>query len=252
MSSDGDKNFSDEELLHWIRATTLDPDQPPVVILHIATEAKYADGVRALVEEILDRFRGAFALAGAAAPRFLLVGSYMHLLQGQSVQSSRTYVEALDTAYAELATAEPDCAFFSLSDATDGTFFTSDIYGGAGAQQAAREWLDDHGWSTITFGGATYHLSSDENGGLDGVLVADGTHLAGMPAAAFYAKLLGDAIAAAPCPGDFNGDGANSTQDIVAFLNAWVAQRPDADFNGDGTVNTADVIAFLNAWNEPC
>ncbi|MBK7403643.1 MAG: hypothetical protein IPJ41_03155 [Phycisphaerales bacterium] len=54
------------------------------------------------------------------------------------------------------------------------------------------------------------------------------------------------------CPGDFNGDGAVNTLDVLAFLNAWTAGDSAADFNGDGAVNTLDVLAFLNAWTTGC
>jgi hypothetical protein len=54
------------------------------------------------------------------------------------------------------------------------------------------------------------------------------------------------------CPADFNGDGTVNTQDVLAFLNAWVAGDASADFNGDGSVNTLDVLAFLNAWGAGC
>ncbi|MBK7403554.1 MAG: hypothetical protein IPJ41_02685 [Phycisphaerales bacterium] len=56
----------------------------------------------------------------------------------------------------------------------------------------------------------------------------------------------------AACDGDFNGDGAANTLDVLAFLNAWTTQDPRADFNGDGAVNTLDVLGFLNAWAAGC
>lgn len=54
------------------------------------------------------------------------------------------------------------------------------------------------------------------------------------------------------CVADFNGDGTVNTQDVLAFLNAWVARDGSADINGDGNVNTQDVLAFLNLWNAGC
>ena len=54
------------------------------------------------------------------------------------------------------------------------------------------------------------------------------------------------------CRADFNGDGSVNTQDVLAFLNAWVSGDARADINGDGTVNTQDVIAFLNLWTAGC
>ncbi|MCW5776229.1 MAG: hypothetical protein KIS87_07320 [Phycisphaeraceae bacterium] len=51
---------------------------------------------------------------------------------------------------------------------------------------------------------------------------------------------------------DFNDDASVSTLDLIAFLNAWVAQDQAADMNGDGALDTLDVLAFLNAWVEGC
>ncbi len=56
----------------------------------------------------------------------------------------------------------------------------------------------------------------------------------------------------ANCPGDFNRDGEVDTRDVLAFLNAWAANDPEADFNADGIIDTRDVLAFLNAWTEGC
>ncbi len=53
-------------------------------------------------------------------------------------------------------------------------------------------------------------------------------------------------------PADFNDDASVNTLDVLAFLNAWVAQDDSADMNGDGTIDTLDVLAFLNAWVGGC
>jgi len=251
-SGSAGKTFSDEQLVHWLDATTLDRSQTPVVIIHMATEGKSQGDIDSSVRGIIARYRSAFDAIGTVPPRFLLIGSYMHRVGGRSAIESRPFIEQLDAIYQGLAETEPDCAFFSLYRATDGVYLTTDNWGGPGAQQQARDWLDANGWSTITFGGQTYHLSSATNGGLDGELTADGLHLSSTPAAAFYAKLIGDAIAAAYCPGDFNEDGVVNTLDVLAFLNAWNAGDPKGDFNGDGAWNTLDVLAFLNAYNAPC
>ncbi|QKK06931.1 MAG: hypothetical protein HND58_01330 [Planctomycetota bacterium] len=67
-----------------------------------------------------------------------------------------------------------------------------------------------------------------------------------------YGIIDAAAALADDCPADANGDGVVNTQDVLVFLNAWVAQDGSADFNGDGTVNTQDVLAFLNAWVAGC
>jgi hypothetical protein len=223
-----------------------------VVILHIATEPRGVDESRALTLQIVERFRAALAAVGTAPPRFLLVGPYMHAMRFVDNGEARVFIEGLNQAYLDIASSEPDCAFYSLYHATDGTFFTTDEVGGPGTRQQARDWLDTNGWSGVTYGGDTYHLSSDTDGGLDGVLLDDMGHVIAPPAAAFFARLLGDAIGAAACPGDFDGDGVVDSRDVLAFLNAWSAREPGGDFNADGAIDTRDMLAFLNAWGVPC
>jgi len=58
--------------------------------------------------------------------------------------------------------------------------------------------------------------------------------------------------AGAPCPADFNLDGAVTTSDVSAFLTAWFADianaTTNADFDDSGSTTTADISAFLSAW----
>ncbi len=54
------------------------------------------------------------------------------------------------------------------------------------------------------------------------------------------------------CPGDINGDGTTTSQDFIAFLNAWNAQNPAADWNQDAQYNSQDFLAFLNDWVLGC
>lgn len=54
------------------------------------------------------------------------------------------------------------------------------------------------------------------------------------------------------CPADFDANDTVDTRDVLAFLNAWNGQAPEADFNGDGRHDTLDVLAFLNAFASGC
>jgi len=51
---------------------------------------------------------------------------------------------------------------------------------------------------------------------------------------------------AAPCPADFNGDGAVGSADVSFLLNAWGTAQ--GDLNGDGITGSADLAVLLNAW----
>ncbi|MFN7021583.1 MAG: FG-GAP-like repeat-containing protein [Phycisphaerales bacterium] len=54
------------------------------------------------------------------------------------------------------------------------------------------------------------------------------------------------------CPGDFNGEGGLSVQDIFDFLTAYFAADPATDFNGSGSVTVQDVFDFLTGYFDPC
>ncbi|MBK7404508.1 MAG: hypothetical protein IPJ41_07690 [Phycisphaerales bacterium] len=59
-------------------------------------------------------------------------------------------------------------------------------------------------------------------------------------------------ITYALCPGDFNGDCAVDTRDVIAFLNAWSAKLKSADCDKNGVVDSRDVLCFLNLWTARC
>lgn len=54
------------------------------------------------------------------------------------------------------------------------------------------------------------------------------------------------------CIADFNRDATINTQDVIAYLNAWVAGSLEADTNRNGAVNTIDMLEFLNHWSDGC
>jgi len=64
----------------------------------------------------------------------------------------------------------------------------------------------------------------------------------------------------APCLPDLDDDGDTDTQDFLAYLDRWAAQRDTdcsdytctADLDRNGTVDTRDFVAFLTAWSAGC
>ena len=54
------------------------------------------------------------------------------------------------------------------------------------------------------------------------------------------------------CPGDFNGLGGVTVQDIFDYLNAWFNGFPSADFNHVGGITVQDIFDFLSAWFGAC
>lgn len=54
------------------------------------------------------------------------------------------------------------------------------------------------------------------------------------------------------CPGDFNGSGTDTIQDIYDFISAFFAQSPAADVNASGTVSVQDLFDFLAGYFAGC
>jgi probable HAF family extracellular repeat protein len=56
----------------------------------------------------------------------------------------------------------------------------------------------------------------------------------------------------AACPGDFNGSGAVSVQDIFDFLSAYFANDLRADVNHSGSITVQDIFDYLMSYFTPC
>jgi hypothetical protein len=81
--------------------------------------------------------------------------------------------------------------------------------------------------------------------------VAVGSIITGGPSVAYSATL---ACAAAPCPGDTNGDNIVNFADLNAVLSSFgqTGLGLPADLNGDGVVNFTDLNAVLSAFGASC
>jgi subtilisin family serine protease len=60
------------------------------------------------------------------------------------------------------------------------------------------------------------------------------------------------AAAGAACRADFDGDGALTLFDFLAFQNAFDSGDARADFDGDGSLTLFDFLAFQNAFDAGC
>lgn len=54
------------------------------------------------------------------------------------------------------------------------------------------------------------------------------------------------------CPGDFNHDGAITSQDFFDFISAFFSGSITADFNGDGVLSSQDFFDFIVAFFQGC
>ena len=190
-TADVPKRFRTDQLVRYLRATTLDDDQPVVVALYLANEyvadpAEAAPAIRA----IRARFAEACREAGLPAPTFLLV----HAHDGTEVQDG---VEVWGLAMREVALETDDTAFVSLYRATDGNVF--------GGDAASRAWLADNGYESLSYGRRRVGDLGPRDLS-DGELLPDGLH-ADQDGAAFFAAVLweeltGERIQVPPVAGE--------------------------------------------------
>ncbi|MEQ9096622.1 MAG: VCBS repeat-containing protein [Phycisphaerales bacterium] len=117
------------------------------------------------------------------------------------------------------------------------------------------------GASTILLGDSEGGFSpplSHETGGRDtGMAVADmdGDGKPDLIAAARDRFRFGILYNETPCEGcraDFDGDGALTIFDFLAFQNAFDAGDPRADFDADGELTLFDFLVFLNEFQDGC
>jgi len=53
-----------------------------------------------------------------------------------------------------------------------------------------------------------------------------------------------------PCPADYDGSGALTTQDIFSFLSSWF--QGNADYDHSGATEVVDIFVFLADWYRGC
>ncbi|MBK7405920.1 MAG: fibronectin type III domain-containing protein [Phycisphaerales bacterium] len=205
--------------------TILDPPLESLAAGDCASETNPVEGARF------------FAVGGVCADE----GPYGEAMQPVDVTSHATAIDG-GLVDARIAGALKD---YSGSDRPD-IWLVYKNAGGATLGQSAKVGSNTSSWQVLSavdpvpLGTRTieFHLSGTRNGGTDNDSYADALEL----------RLR----IANPCTADFNGDGDVNTQDVLAFLNAWVGHENSADINGDGSVNTQDVIAYLNLWAAGC
>jgi hypothetical protein len=56
----------------------------------------------------------------------------------------------------------------------------------------------------------------------------------------------------ATCAADFDLSGRVDVQDVLVFLDAWLAFDPRSDVNASGEIGVADVFDFLTVWLAGC
>jgi hypothetical protein len=147
-----------------------------------------------------------------------------------------------------------------FNDGAGDALYAGGFFSNGGANRIAK-W-DGQTWSTLGAGidwdvgvqdGSTVLAMTSFDPGQSGapaLVVAGEFHLAGDHAAQNIVSWECDGPA--PCPADFNADGAANSQDFFDFLDAFFNSLPMADFNADTFVNSQDFFDFLATFFAGC
>ena len=236
-----DKQFSREQLVHWLDATTLDPSQPVVFTWYVAPETLGPEESLAVFEQMIDTMDAVGKEVGLHDVRHLLIIPHMYYFSfglGDS-EAAHGYMLAQQDAAFTIAQERSNVAAASIYAATDTLLFDG--------RQDGLNWLQEHGFDDFQFGSLQANLVGPPISGhlLDTVRV----HPLGEEGAGFFAAVLGDLIREAGCPADFSPDGLINIHDLLLVLTHW-NESGEMDLDGDGVINVGELLAVLDAWGE--
>jgi len=250
--STGNKQFSLENLTHWLDVTTLDRDQPLRVFFYVDVEDKPKATVKPQMESMIDVVRAAAVSVGLDDARFCIVIPHFHIVSGAGgpMQSIARFEEQRDAAF-EIALTNEDVAVASIFDATDQVLFD-------GSPEAV-QWLVANGYSTLSYGQITRDLAGKTGEGGD-LLDAQRLHPKNNAGAAFFAHILGRLIAeSTSCAADCDqstGPGMLDVFDFLCFQDRFIQGHPyacDCDTaTGAAVCDIFDFLCFQDAFAAGC
>lgn len=191
------KCFTDATMRRYLDITTIDRDQPWLVVLNIASENRDAKTVELSAAAIIARFNNYAQAIGSPPPHYLLIGQFVHGVPGTA--DPVTVARVNNQGLLDCARSLPNTAFIGLGE------FTQYHALGSSATPQALAWLADHGGKAFpsSLGVRDFTTNAGCSSGKAGDLFdASDVHLAGQPEAEFFASWIWAFIAAAQTPGD--------------------------------------------------
>jgi hypothetical protein len=242
------KQYTLEQLTHWLDVTTLDRSQPLRVFYYLAVENGDQAVVKQQMRDMLNQTRLAASMVGISDVQQCLVIPHFHLISSgpNAVEFARQKFDEQRDAAFELAHELSGVAAASIYDATGGVLFDG--------SQTARDWLVNNGYETFTYGLFTVGLAdpNDLNGDL---LDEPRLHPRRGGAAAFFAHILGEIIAdSQECYADCDpvGPGTLNIFDFICFQDRFFNGDPYADCDGNGVLDIFDFLCFQDAYDAGC
>jgi hypothetical protein len=240
------KSISKQQLVTWLTATTLDPEQPLAFWWYVDTEDRAEASLQSMMRSAFDMADAACAEAGLPRPVHLAVVPHLHQTTGEKTRDQLweifdRYQRALDSIVDDPA--YDHVARYSIFEATDGVMFD--------ARPESIAWLAANGYDAFSYGTVTADLTTEGP-----LLDQFDAHPQDPISAAFFASFVGAAIPASaeprPCLGDATGDGRVDFNDLLAVIELWgpcpAKGECAADLDEDGMVGLGDLLEVLGYW----
>ncbi|MCH2148589.1 MAG: hypothetical protein MK095_04075 [Phycisphaerales bacterium] len=235
-SSSHDRRCSESQVTHWMDVTTLDRNQPVVVLWYLAFEPTDETTARVHMNNMIDRIDAGAQAVGLTDIQHLLVVPHMITFSVGDGPEARALAEQQQAIAFELAQERANVATASLYAATDGVLFDG--------RPEAVDWLLDHGFDDFHYGSTQIDLVSESNGDL---LDYGEIHPVDEHASAFLATLLGNLIREAGCPADIHVDGVINVQDLLVILSEW-GESGSGDVDDNGITDVLDLLKVIESW----
>jgi len=261
------KRYTTEQMARLIDATTLDPEQPWLLVPYFATERLETEEMVDIYQRYIDRHNQIADRLGLDRPYFLLIGNPYHypfpLAPPSDFAEARAWVEAQNAAALAVAQRNDRTAYVSLAVLTGGFMMLADAATEPGNQDAWQSFLASQGFDNWTNhpDGQPRDLSA-KNAMWDGSLL----HPIDADASDYMMELLLREMltGSTSCPADLTGpgtpgepDGAVDASDFFAYLDRFAAGDSAADLTGpsgkpDGVLDASDFFQYIELFTEPC
>ena len=232
-----DKEYSEEQLLHWLDVTTLRREQPVVFMWMFNIEELTYENFLSQFTNMINQADSAADQVGITETYHLIITPHMSYSAGGG-NEARAFIATHEQAAEMLASTKPNVATVSVYQETDGIYFNGTT--------TASQWLVDHGFDAFEVGLETINLAEEYYGNL---LSADGLHPRNDDAASFFAAVVGNALRREGCPADVSVDGYIDVHDLLVVIETW-GQDGIGDINNDGTTNVHDLLSTVESWGE--
>ncbi len=158
--SNGQKQFTREQMRADLLARSVSPEQQPVVVVMLANQMNERDDHRAFLDQYMEESLAWFDGVSTRPPLMLFVVSFAHHINGDRDREMRN-AEEMAWAARDLCLVDARASYVSIFGLMGRTYGATDDHAGAPVNQEFRAWALANGFNEFPFDGQVYDLSWD-------------------------------------------------------------------------------------------